>query len=132
MREAIRKVREVSGRRIIYRPKPSWESAKAIEGTEFMPNTEWPVEAVLRQAWCVVTHHSNVAGDGLIRGVPCLTVEGVAEALAGEGYEGIDDMEPPVPERVQEWARDVAYCQWNVEELASGECWRHLKDEGLV
>lgn len=128
-RAAIAEVRKHSDRPITYRPKPSWKSAKPIEGTTFSP-PEQPLEHVLDGAHAVVTHHSNVAVDGLVKGVPAFCLEGVASPLALSDLSMIENPDR-TGERTQ-WVNDVSYCQWTVAEMAEGLPWRHLKDEGLV
>lgn len=128
-RAAVAEIRKHSDRPIIYRPKPSWRSAKPIEGTIFSPPAQ-EVEDVLAGAHAVVTHHSNVAVDGLIGGIPAFCLEGVARPLA---LTDISRIETPRKDgdRLQ-WASDIAWCQWSVDEMAAGLPWRHLKDEGFV
>jgi hypothetical protein len=38
----------------------------------------------------------------------------------------------PDIDTVQEWLNDVSYCQWSMDEMKDGTCWRHLRSEGLV
>lgn len=89
-----------------------------------------PLHEVMQAAWAVVTHHSNVAVDGLVSGVPAFAYEGVAAPV---GTFDLGKIETPVycEDRAQ-WANDVAYCQWSIQEMKSGRVWRHLKEEGLV
>lgn len=131
-RAAIKSIRKCSERPIIYRPKPSWTKAQPIEGTDFRDAERWSIDQLLNETWCVVSHHSNVSGDGLIRGIPCLTDEGVAKVLAGRGYREIDELKPPPRSQIVQWVNDVCHCQFNVDEMARGICWGHLKEEGLV
>lgn len=128
-RETIAQLRRYTKRRIIYRPKPSWKKAKPIEGVGFSPRTE-DVERVLARAWAVVTHHSNVAVDGLVAGVPAFSYGGVAEPLALRDLSRIED--PLRPDGREQWIADLAYTQWSVAEIASGAPWRHLRREGLL
>ncbi|WP_158255256.1 hypothetical protein [Rhodoblastus acidophilus] len=27
-----------------------------------------------------------------------------------------------------QWIANLAYCQWTVDEIGAGHCWRHLRD----
>lgn len=130
-RDAIRWLKRYTSRPIVYRPKPSWKTARPIRdlGVEYS-NPKEDVAHALRNAWAVVTHHSNVAVDGLVAGVPALCWEGVAVGLASQEFAAIES--PPMPEGREQWIYDVAWCQWSVAEMASGSPWRHLKNEGLI
>lgn len=130
-RQAVAEIRKRTDRPIIYRPKPSWPGARPIEGVEYSPPDQ-PLNHVLERAHCVVTHHSNVAGDGYLLGVPAFCWEGVGSTLASQDWDLIDNPRQTTIEERQQWVNDVAYCQWKPEEMKRGDTWRHLKDEGLV
>jgi hypothetical protein len=128
-REAIAELRRHTDRPIVYRPKPSWRGAKPIEGAAYSPPTQ-PLEEVFRNCHAVVTHHSNVAVDALVAGIPVFSMEGVASPM---GMPSLDMIESPLfPEDREQWIADLAYTQWTVDEIRSGAPWRHLKCEGLI
>lgn len=128
-REAIKEIAKHTDRPIIYRPKPSWTAARPIPGASFSPKAE-PLERVLRNCHAVVTHHSNVAVEALLMGVPAFAFEGVAKPMGLQDLSRIED--PMRPDGRRQWINDIAYCQWNGAELRSGEMWKHLKGEGLI
>lgn len=133
-RSIIAQIQRVTGRPILYRPKPSWKDAKPIGGTlPSFRNTDipWP------QVSACVTHHSNVAVEALLEGIPTWCWGGVASDLAHKDIVNIGVTEhgwatvPPVCDRY-EWARDIAYTQWSVAEIRAGHAWHHLMREELV
>lgn len=128
-RAAIERIRAVTARPILYRPKPSWKAARPIEGCDFSHRSV-PIEMILGSCHAVVTHHSNVGVDAIVAGIPTFTEEGVARPLrAGE----LADIERPAfPEGREQWLSDISYCQWTVAEMAAGLPWQHLKAEGLL
>lgn len=133
-RQMIEEIRRHTARPIMYRPKPSWKTSRPIGGTIHSPRDRdipWP------QISAVVTHHSNVAVEGLLEGLPTWCWSGVAAPLAHQSLANIGVTEhgwatvPSIEERLA-WCEDIAYTQWSVAEMASGACWRHLLDEELV
>lgn len=133
-RDVIADLRRRTDRPIIYRPKPSHPNPQPIKGTRFSASDPKkkaePLERVLAECYAVVTHHSNTAVDGLLAGVPAFVWGGVAAPL---GLADLALLETPArPEGRREWAADVAYCQFNINEMTQGLAWRHLRDEGLV
>lgn len=127
-RAAIVELRKHTDRKIVYRPKPSWSGAKPIEGAIFDRSKYLD----LSRYFAVVTHHSNVAVDAQMFGVPTFAWFGVATPMSHQHLEYIEKpYYPPIVSR-ERWLNDVAYCQWTKAELEDGTCWRHLKDEGLV
>lgn len=128
-REAVSIIRSVTDRPIVYRPKPSWREATPIGGTTWSP-PEQPLADLFADAHAVVTHHSNVAVDGLLSGIPACVADGVAEPMSLTDIRKIES--PRYPDDREQWAANIAWCQFNVAEMADGTAWRHLREEGLV
>ena len=89
-----------------------------------------PLADVLHGAHCVVAHHSNVAVEAILAGIPAICPEGVASVMAGHKLKQIED--PPMPSGRAQWAADIAYCQWSIAEMTAGLPWIHLVREGLI
>lgn len=128
-RTTLDKLKSFTDRPIIYRPKPSWKHAQPIPGTIYSPKIQ-PLEDVLKDCHAVVSHHSNVSVDALMEGIPAFTWDGVARCMSGQDLANIES--PHQPEGRQQWAENIAWTQWNIDEMATGKPWLHLKSEGLV
>lgn len=126
-RKTVAALRELTDRPIIYRPKPSWRKFTPIEGTTLSMPTE-PLGNVLVKTWAVVTHHSNVGVDALLLGVPVFTWAGAAYPLALQDLQFIEVPKRPALVDVMQWANDLAYCQWSLDEMRDGSAWRYLKE----
>ena len=126
------KLRQHSNRPIVYRPKANSLQAKPIPGTIMERDKGKNVN--LGGVHCVVTHHSNIGCDAMLQGVPVFTRYGAALPLAASDSR-LDLLECPIIsfERDQ-WAANLAYCQWSKAEMASGACWRNIRWmlDGLV
>jgi hypothetical protein len=133
-RTVVETLRAQSDRKIIYRPKPSWTEAKPIPGTTFSPRAQPLIELLGKQCHAVVTHHSNVAVDGLVSGVPAFIKLGAAApmSLSTSNLAMIEYPYYPLDRYREQWLNDLAYCQWSLKEMSNGACWSHLKEEGLV
>ena len=133
-REAIRELKKYTDRPIVYRPKPSWLQARPIPGTSFDPPQNAPshrhLVTALAGCHAVVTHHSNVAVDGLVAGIPAFCWKGVATAMAGQELSKIET--PYRPDDREAWVNAISYCQWDLAEMHGGLPWKHLKNEGLI
>lgn len=125
----VAELRQRTDRPIVFRPKPNCSFSHPIEGSRFSPGTQ-PLADVLADCHAVVTHHSNVAVEALVAGVPTFCWGGVATPLSLQDLRQIE--EPALPDARQRWLNDVTFCQWSVLEMTEGAAWCHLKDEGLV
>lgn len=128
-RKAIDALKKVTDRPVIYRPKPSCPHAAPINGVGYSPPNQ-PLADVLQNCHAVVTHHSNVAVDSLLAGVPTFCWEGVAAPMSRQDLSEIES--PLYPEDRQQWLNDVTWTQFCVDEMQNGMAWRHLKNEGLL
>lgn len=127
-RDTIAKLRKLTSRPIIYRPKPNWLGAKHLAGSTMMKTQ--PLDDVLAGAHCVVAHHSNVAVEAILAGIPAICPEGVASVMASHQLEDIED--PRKPKGREQWAADIAYTQWSIDEMRRGQAWSHFTREGLI
>lgn len=132
---AIKELRKHTDRPIVYRPKPQrrkYGQLPPIPGTEYSDPITRRLEDELKDAWAVVSHHSNAGLDALIAGVPCFQPEGVASVLGLADLSKIEEPLLPDYEQRRQLINDVCYCQWNAWEIEAGQAWHHFKDEGLI
>lgn len=127
-REAVAELRKHTQRSVVYRPKPNWQEAQPIDGTKLDKRTQ--LEVALREASCVVTHHSNIGCDAVLEGIPVLSKCGAVSALVPYDLKHLEKLECPVDR--EQWCYNLAYCQWTLNELADGSCWNHFKTMGML
>lgn len=116
---------------IVYRPKPSWQGAREIEGTRFS-GSGTTLKRELEKANLLITHGSAASVEAIVAGVPVIAL-GPCAARPVAGLEitnetVLDPYFPSDPARYQ-WLWNLAYCQWNVDELQSGEAWGFIRNE---
>jgi hypothetical protein len=82
-----------------------------------------PLVEDLAGAWCVVQWHSSAGVHALIAGIPviCCAPAWICKGAAGSELSQIES--PPMPERLPAMER-LAWGQWTVAEIASGEAFR--------
>jgi len=136
-RLAIDKIRLMTDRPIVYRPKPqkmSKPQLPPIEGVRYSnPAEVRSITTELQNCWAVVSHHSNAGLDALCLGVPCFQDDGAALELGLNDLSLIEKPFLPTYEERRQLMNDVCYTQFNAKtEFSNGLFWRHFKDEGLV
>ena len=109
---------------------PRWNAAvcgeieRYTERPVYMKPEKGRMDEALENVWCVVTFNSMAALHALREGIPVITL--YPDHVAGPVSWSLEDIEDPVwPER-DPWAFGVAYQQFTLEEMASGEAWRIL------
>jgi hypothetical protein len=109
------------GERVRFRDHPLQKAAITVSGVE---NSNEFLEHDLVGAKYVVTYNSNTGVDSVLAGIPAVTCDRGAMAWDVTGHDPLT-----MPEQFDrtQWANDLAYCQWSIEEIESGAMWDHLK-----
>lgn len=123
-------IRAVTRKRsIIYRPKPSWHDFQPVDGTILSRPPEG-LGTLLESAHVLVTHGSSAAIDALIYGVPAICLgRSAASPVSGNSLDTIHAPHFPSDLARWQWLCNLAWCQWSVEELQSGEAWGFIREE---
>jgi len=108
------------GYRVKFRAHPS-SHVMSIPNVEMLPRGTSLAED-LAGAAIAVNWNSNSGVDAVLAGVPTIACDKGSMAWEVTGHELLT---PPAPER-ESWAHALAWKQWKLEELASGECWAHV------
>lgn len=99
---------------IRYRPKKTKDT---LPGTTLVPY-EVPIEESLKGARLLCCHHSNVAVDACIAGVP-------VECANGAAYHLYKHSPNPSPESRLRFLQQLAWLQWRPSEAK--ECWKFIQ-----
>jgi hypothetical protein len=122
LRDLITDLRQLTGRRVMYRPRISLVDVAPVEGC--IPSAMLGLADELAGAAVMLTHGSSACFESLLEGVPCIVLgEGVTRGLSSIR---IDEIEAPRRANYAERLRLVnalAHFQWNREEIAEGKLW---------
>lgn len=124
----VKRLNKTTDRKIIYRPKPSWQSAVPIKGTEFSFGGTESINDVLSGAHLLITHGSNACFEAMLAGIPSLILgNGVARPISSTDFE-----EWPTPRLAPDADRaqllwNLAYMQWTMGEISRGEAWQTIR-----
>lgn len=128
-RGVIKQIHAITDKPVIHRPKPTWRDAMPIDGVAFSrPPTTLADE--LKRCFVLVTHSSNAALDAILAGVPAIVLgPGIARPVAAHRIADIDRPFWPSEQTRRQWFADLAYCQWTLNEMASGEMWNTIRPQ---
>ena len=96
---------------VVYRPHPLYKKTR-------------PLEEDLEGAKAVVTYNSNIGVDAALRGIPVYAedIGSMVYDIASQDVDNIGKMD------TKQWAKNIAYAQWNLEEMRNGLPWEHLNE----
>ena len=121
--DAISYISRVTDRQIKFRPHPN--QTKFPKGN-YQLTEGTTIEEDLENCWCAVARTTNGAVDAIINGVPVITPDPACMAFGVSSHFLTEILEPCTPDRSQ-WLYDLAYSQWNIEEMKSGLAWSHIR-----
>lgn len=127
-RKLVGEIREHTDREIVYRPKPSWRDAEPVRGTRFskLPET---IDDVLAECNVMVTHGSNACFEAMIAGVPSVILgDAVARPISSTEIAEIETPRMADDAERMRLLANLAYFQWTLPEMASGECWDFIRE----
>ncbi|MBI3315706.1 MAG: hypothetical protein HYZ87_01855 [Candidatus Omnitrophica bacterium] len=127
--KVIQKIKSITDRPIVYRPRKVKEPPPPIPGTLYSYN-RCTIREELKDAYALVTYASNAAADAILAGVPAFVLgPGIARPVANTDLNALDDPYFPPDEKRAQWCYDLAYCQWSIDEMREGLAWKELKDK---
>lgn len=127
-RQAYATIKRHTDKKIIYRPKPNCCRSRPIRGAGFDKRST-PRE-LFENAHAVVARHSNICVEALCAGVPVFVEAGVALPMAKTNLVRVES--PLYPRNRRQWASDIAWTQFKLDEIKSGLPFVHLKEEGVI
>ncbi len=119
----VNRLRVLTDRPIIYRPKPSWRGAEEIEHTTYSWSKQ-PLIDILEDCHAVVTHGSNTCFDAALAGVPSIIIgDGVTRSISSTR---LSDIENPKLGSRERLFNALGYHQWSLAEFYSGEAFKTI------
>lgn len=120
----VSEIRGFTDREIIFRPHPLARSiTPSISGAT---RSERDFREDLKESWAVVTYNSTSSGFAVLDGVPVFTFNDQSFAW-DVSLHNVESIESPLLCDREQWAYDLAYTQWTLDEMRSGKAWDWLK-----
>ena len=98
-------------------------------GWLFQEGTWSNLEHSLMHAKFTISYSSGFGVDSLIAGTPCIVDSDASFAyeLSHKGKKNLHSIYTPTDILREQWLSRLSYHQWFIEEMESGECWKHIK-----
>ncbi len=123
--QIIHSLRQHTDRAIVIRPHPRFPLRYPVKGVciqqpRRVPDTydDFDFEQAVAQAWCVVNWNSTPGSVAVCHGIPAFVGQSSLAAPVANLDLGCIER-PSMPDREQ-WANDLAWTEWTLEEIASG------------
>jgi len=78
-------------------------------------------------AKCVVNYNSSPAIVSAIEGIPTIQLDASRSQANGVVHTNFEAIENPQTFDRDPWLHKLAQCHWTLDELATGEAWRHMR-----
>lgn len=124
--DTINQIKKFTDRPIVIRSHPRClvnikRSDIIVQNPQKISNTydSYDFEESLKSAWALVNHNSNPGIISAINGTPVfVNSSSLASSVGNISFSQINN--PQMPDRTQ-WLNDIAYTEWNLDEIESGE-----------
>jgi hypothetical protein len=137
---AITEIRKTSDRKILIRPHPLTSDKGLDDLQRFVgrltlagiKNLSYSIDSTLQQdlknAYCSVVFSSGMSVDSVLAGIPvlCSDSSNFAWPVCTRNLQQIENLTLPDAKKISAWLRHLSCCQWNRQELRSGECFTAL------
>lgn len=129
--QILRKIKEVTDRKIIVREKPNQPVINDRNHVTDRVSYQhaYNVYEELKNTHCVVTYNSAVPVEATIMGIPCYS------SLQGSAFPiniDINHIENPNEPNREVWLHQLVHHQYNTDEMINGEVWRLLLGESRI
>lgn len=119
------------GLRLVHRPRVSLGSQFMRVAVADACESVASFASLLRSAYCVITHGSNAGIEAFASGVPVISL-GSPEVnpvhdLVNSDVGALFELTTPSTKDVWRRLSQLAWCQYNHDEVTSGFAWEHLK-----
>lgn len=140
--DSIKKIRQFSDRPIEIRTHPGlsdkgWSNHEqlfrelaflGLKDVKCVNGRTLPWQKHLEEAYCVVSYTSGLSIDAILNGTPVIACDegNFAWNVSETNLENIENLFLEKEENIQQWLYNLAYCQWNPNEMQSGKVWDYL------
>ena len=129
--EWVQEIKKHTDRPIVFRPHPKYPQM-VIDGAKMDVPTDinsGGLDKAIEGAHCVVTYNSTSGTDALIAGKPVFAISSDAQFWHIANHNFADIENPYFPDDRQWHFNRVAYAQWTVDELQSGEAIEFIMEQ---
>lgn len=123
------RLRSATGRPIVLREKPR-NPLIDIRGVRH--DAAKTCDDAIRGAWAVVCRSGNIGADAVLHGVPVWAESGPGAAYATFTPETVEQARPLDADARRAALGDMAAWNFSNEEIAGGDLWTHLRNEGVI
>lgn len=129
----INKIVKITDRQVVFRPHPLEDKSKKHKQVKILNKqirvSNQSFKDDLSNAHCVVSFSSNSCVEALIEGIPvfCFDKGSMVYSICNKSLDSINNPSFPSEKDRKQWAYNLAYTQWNLNEMERGLPQTHLK-----
>ncbi len=125
----IKRLKKLTNRLVVYRPKPTWMAAEPVKGANYSPRNE-SIGDVLKGAWCLVTNGSNASFDAVLAGIPCIVLgKAIARPISSTTLDDIENPRLATDDERTQWLSNIAWCMFTEKEMQEGLAWQCIRPQ---
>ena len=91
-----------------------------------------PLMADFQGAHAVINHNSSPTVAAAIEGIPVWVTDSGKSQAGPVAHKDLAEIENPRHFDRETWIQKLAMCHWRLDELKSGDCWRHMRNWAIL
>lgn len=91
-----------------------------------------PLMADFQGAHAVINHNSSPTVAAAIEGIPVWVTDSAKSQAGPVAHKDLAEIENPRHFDRETWIQKLAMCHWRLDELKSGDCWRHMRNWAIL
>ena len=101
-----------------------WQNIKLLKYV-LVPNENIMQDFAI--AKCVINYNSSPSKSSVIEGIPTIQLDASRSQANGVVHTNFNAIENPIEFDREPSLQKLAQCHWTLDELATGEAWRHMR-----
>jgi hypothetical protein len=134
LRKTVTQLREYTDRPIVVRGHPGdgkfrlyLQQLRSIKGISISDHTTKHITHDLNNAWATIVKNSSPSVASVMQGVPVFVTDPDHCQAKDVANTNLQKIESPDYFDLEQWLWKISASHWNINELADGSCWRHMK-----
>ena len=123
----LKQLTYTTNKQIIFRPHPVRQRINVVKNTILSKNLNKDIKSDFQNCHLVCVFNSNSAVEATVEGIPTLALDEGCMVEPDTNTLDTDSLRSPKTFDRSSWKNNLAYSQWNIKDILSGEALDHIK-----
>lgn len=132
----VKQIKQHTNRKIVYRPHPKQKASHPLAVLSIpgaVTSKKPTLEDDFQNSYVVLSYNSNSLVEAMLEGIPFFSFDrgSMVHDIANHDLSQLESPTFPDEQTKMQTLYDIAYSQWNLQEIKDGTFWQHIQ-QGLT